>query len=863
MKKKGKALKIFFSAVILLAGIYLTYYLIHYYFYDAYKEYLTDYTVEGGTEFVPIPETSSDVEGMVLVSESDELKLYTNTKTAEIAVYDKRNGVITYSNPPDADNDSFASSANKNYLKSQIILEYFNENRALNTYDSFSMAVEQDQVQVEAIEDGIRYTYEMGDKSSATGIVPIYIQQTVLDDVLSKLDEEGLKFVKGKYRTSDIAEGYLELLEASRSGASTLRKLNAYFEEAGFTEDMYNEQMLASGAEGAIPLTLTIAIEYRLEDDGLKVSVPMSLVKEVGGGKIYRIQVLRYMGAASTDEEGYMVVPNGSGSLIYFNNEKNNVANYTQYIYGIDNLSADYTVLENSEDARLPLFGICRDDSSLLTTIEDGASLCYLTASVSGNVSSYNAVYPTFIVRGFDKLSMFGTTGNEADVPVVEDNFYDVNFEVNYAFLTDENKGYTGIANYYRNRLIGEGVLSVSEETQGDIPFYYDVIGGVKETESILGKQYLRVNPLTTFEEAGDMARYFDENGIDHQVMNFQGWFNGGYYHDVANQIHVLGQLGGRNGLEALSNTISEIDGRFYADVAFQKVSFISKRYSYTNESSHYYGAGYVAAFGAVNPSNLRQTASLTYEEIMYNLISPKFLVRYVNAFSGKIEDYDIMGISLRDLGNTLYSDKKRTEFINREEALDIVVGQWDNLFETGKDLMVSGLNAYVLPYVTDIINMPTDDNNYYIIDEEIPLYQMIIHGSVDYGCDLINLGGSYDSKDIVLQLIATGSSPHFVFSSDGSNDLKYTGLMAYYSTDFDYWKDVAIDIYTQVNDSLKYVSGANITGHEIAITGITKTTYSNGVVIYVNRTDSDYTMDGVTILAKDYVMKGGNNEEE
>lgn len=857
MKKKGKALKIFLGAILLLAGIFISYYLIHYYFYDEYKDFLTDYVVEEGTEFVPIQETRPDVEGMVLVSESDSLKLYTNTDTAEIAVYDKRNGEITYSNPQDADNDSIASSTNKNYLKSQIILEYFNENRALNTYDSYSMAVEKGQILIESIENGIRYTYEMGDKSSATGIVPVYIQQAVLDDVLSKLDETGYKFVKGKYKTSEVGEGFLELLEASRSGASTLRKLNAYFEEAGFTEEMYNEQMMASGVEGAVPLTLSIAIEYRLDGDGLNVSVPMSSVKEVGGGKIYRIQVLRYMGAASMDEEGYMVVPNGSGSLINFNNEKNNVPNYIQYIYGIDKLSADYTVLENSEEARMPLFGICRNDSSLLVTIEDGVSLCYLTANVSGNLSSYNTVYPTFTVRGFDKLSMFGTTGNEADVPVVESDYYDVNFEVKYAFLTEENKGYEGIANYYRNRLIDEGVLSVHEEAQGDIPFYYDVIGGVKETASFLGKQYLSVNPLTTFEEAGEMATYFDENGIDHQVMNFQGWFNGGFYHDVADKIHVLWQLGGKNALEELSNTISEIGGRFYGDVAFQKVTFISKRFSYTNESSHYYGAGYVATFGEVNPANLRQTASLSYNEIMYNLISPKFLVRYVDNFSDKISDYDIMGISLRDLGNTLYSDKKRTEMINREEALDIVEGQLNTLYGTGKDLMVNGVNAYALPYVTDIINMPTEDNNFYIIDEEIPLYQMIIHGSVDYGCDPINLGDTLDSQDTVLRLIATGSSPHFVFSYDGSNDLKYTGLLAYYSTNFSYLKDVAIDIYKEVNDSLKYVSGATMVGHDTAETGITKTTYSNGVMIYVNRTDHDYTMDDIIIPAMSYVMKG------
>ena len=62
-------------------------------------------------------------------------------------------------------------------------------------------------------------------------------------------------------------------------------------------------------------------------------------------------------------------------------------------------------------------------------TIEDGASFANLSAYVSGKINEYNFVFPTFVVRGNDKLSMFGTTGNEAEIPVVEPNYYDANTE--------------------------------------------------------------------------------------------------------------------------------------------------------------------------------------------------------------------------------------------------------------------------------------------------------------------------------------------------------------------------------------------------------------------------------------------------
>lgn len=212
----------------------------------------------------------------------------------------------------------------------------------------------------------------------------------------------------------------MEMLESTVKGASQLRKLNKYFEEAGFTLEDYSREMENSGVEGAMPVSFMIPLEYRLEENSLKVSIPMSAVQENGGGSIFRIQFLRYFGCAGVKEEGYMLVPNGAGSLIRFNNGKQNAAIYSEYVYGIDPLAADYTVLENTENVKMALFGIFRENSSLFATIEDGASLCYLSAGVSGKINEYNYVYPTFVLRGNDKLSMFGTTGNEAELPIVE-----------------------------------------------------------------------------------------------------------------------------------------------------------------------------------------------------------------------------------------------------------------------------------------------------------------------------------------------------------------------------------------------------------------------------------------------------------
>lgn len=835
---------------------YLTYYLIHYVAYDEYKDYLTSYEYEAGTEFAPIKETKSDVSGMELVAENENLKLYTDTATATIAVYDKRNQETIYSNPMNAEEDSMANATNMNYLKSQFILNYYNQDVKPGTFDSYSMSVERGQVTAESIGNGIRYMYQVGDfETSKTGILPLYITPEKLEEIAAKLTEKEATSLHRYYSESEVAPGMLELNGVVQKNVKTIAKVKEWFERIGWTDADFEEQMALAGVEVKMPISFNIPLEYRLEEDGVRVSIPVSGIEEFGGGSIYRIQLLRYMGAAKKDEEGYIVVPNGSGSIINFNNGKTNSASYSQYVYDIDPLIANFTTTENTEPVKLPLFGLCREKSSVLATIEDGQTLAMITAGISGVYNDYNYAYTTFVLRNADNLQMFGDA--ITDVYVLEPDMYDANLTVKYTLLTEEHKGYAGIANYYREKLFTDGTLTPMSEEKEDIPFYYDIIGGVKETSHILGVQYLRTFAMTTFEEATQISEDLATEGITNQVMNFQGWMNGGFYHDAVDQVKVTRKLGGKSDLEALNDTVDEQGGRFYVDAALQKVTYADDGFNYNAEGARYYGAGYVAGFGLVNPTTLRATSGLGYMENLYDILSPRYLPRYVEKYASKLAKYEVDGLSMRDLGNYVSSDKKRTNIITREEALDVVLAQWEKLHATDKNLMADAANDYVFGYVDDIINVPIQTNEFFIIDEDIPLYEMIIHGSIDYSTQLLNFHDDEDMKELVLNMIEYGAAPHYVFTWEESSQMKRTALNRYYATTYDVWKQEAIEVYEQVNEVLKYVSNAQMIGHEIYDNDIRKITYSNGVAIYINYGESNQTVNGMEMKARSYRMEG------
>jgi hypothetical protein len=856
MKKKFKLRYVIIPAVLLGILAYVAYIFLHYFNYMEYRKYLTDCSYEEGREFAALQDADPKVQGMVLAAESEYLKLYTNLKTTEVAVYDKRSGEITYSNPVDRSADGIATGRNKTALNSQFMLTYYDLSMTMVNMYNYDYSVERGQFTLEALENGIRYNYLLGNMDSPTGLVPpIITEERLQEKILSKLSEKEAKTIRKNYIESKTVEGFLELTDGAKAYTIGLQKWNELVKKAGYTQEDFDEDAVAA-AGGSLPerTTFTIPLEYRLEEDTLRVSIPTEKIRETGSGRLANIDLLCYFGAGGMEEEGYILVPNGTGSLIYFNNGKKN-DKYNQYVYGMDETIQSATVVEETEKVRIPVFGIKHAKSAVFAEITVGDTLANIMAAVSGGVNSYNYVYPSFVLRGSEKVSMFGAEGEAADLPVLEKEMYKLNLTVNYSFLNGEEASYSGMANYYRQRLMDRGILSRKEE-QASIPFYLDLLGGVKLEESVLAVSYLDVYPMTSFEEAELILNAFRDRGIFNLRVNYLGWFNEGYYHDTFHKLKVDKELGGKKKLERLNQSLKEAGIRLYGDVAIQRVSFEAEdHYNWKMENSRYYN-GYAVAFGRVNPAYLR-VGPMGYYESMYNVLSPKFLVRHVDQFLKRIKKVDISGISLRDMGDMVASDKRRSNVINREQAKQVIIGQLERIDAARDYLMINGGNAYSWAYADDLQNIPASHNPFYVVDEEIPFYQMVIHGCIDYSSTAINLSDSYDKQDIILRSIEFGMAPHFTLSYESSSKIKYSGLNHLYSTQYEIWLQDATDIYRKTNEALQFVTGSTITDHRSIRDGVKRIAYGNGVEIYVNYTTEAVKLSDITVPARGYALKG------
>ena len=856
MKFTTKLLLLIIAAIALVVLSYQGYLTIRYRLHNGHLDILSQHrpASEAGNAFLSPDTAASDVPGMSLAAESNELRLYVEENTGNIALFDKRNNEIIYAVHPEMQNDSIASDLNRSLLQSQVSLSYFTPLRMPGRFNSYDHSVVMDQFRLESIIDGLRVIYTIGDISSPTGIVPVYITLDRLLQFLAPL--EGTRAYNRnlmRYVESAEAPGHMELIEAARTGAATIREMNEVFESVGYTAEDFAYDMAGSGVEGTVPLHFVVPVEFRLDEDSLIVHVNTADIKEYAGGRIDELQLMRGFGAGTMDEEGYLVVPNGSGSLIYFNNKKTYADEYMQFIYGQDPMLREYATLGNIEDVRIPFFGIEADNRTILGHIEAGESQAYLTAGISEMFNSYNYIYPGFTLRGSLSLAMFGMTGNEATLPVVERDMPEIDLTVRYSIL--DSKGYSNMAGKARELLIEDGTINEELLPQDDIPFYMDLVGSVMGQKFLAGIRYMGQIPMTTYLEAAEIVDDLADKGVTRQIVNYQGWFNRGYYHDIPDRIRPVRQLGRVSELEALARTVESEGGRLYSDTSMLTVPWSSRRYRWDMESTRYYGGGTVGGFGMVNPITLFNTFSLGYLEVMYNAVSPRFLSRYTDDYIKAFSRYELTGTSLRDMGNFLASDRRRTGLIHREQAKYVILHNMEKIHDQGKPLMITGGNMYALRYSSDLINMPLTHNALIISDEEIPFYQMILHGRINYAGAPINLSANFDEDELILRLIEYGASPHFAFTYQSANEMKYTGANWMYSTRYSNWSDNAVEIYHAVNNVLSGVSGNEMIEHNILPNGLRIVSYPD-LQIIINRTNQDILHDGDTVPAVGYITK-------
>lgn len=774
-------------------------------------------------------------DGYVPAAETDEAVLYVDTSNGLFANYDKRSGMLWYSCPPQADQDSIAGSAEKNAMKSLISVTYYDDANNKAAYNAYEHCIKNGLLNCYAAEKGITFEFTLTNRVKSLEDVPEYIsEQRFKKYFLNPADEKEKKILKkrfkqledGRYQRYNIPLFELKLIFAlmNRSGYDNneLEKDNA--ENKDLLKDSKTETVQA--VQFVIPVTVT------LEEADVVLSVDAGAITKTDGYYIYSITLNQYYGAGGMQEEGYILLPDGCGALINLNNGKSGKGEASVSVLGEDAATAKDSEGATVQTAHLPVFGIKRGDNGVFAVMEQGAASAVVSALTSGSKSSYNTAWFSFVVEQMGTVQL----DNNSSLTVFEEKPYDGEFSVRYQFCETGKSTYSDMAALYRNRLFEK-----RKRLSGDLPSYLQLLGSVDKLKTFICFQYFGNEVLTDYSQAVSIVSELSENGVKNLKVQYSGILKGGLRHYSVLKPSANTTLGNAAEFGELKEALSSVGGTIYADAAFVRVYQNGKGFRYASDGSKYLSQKPAQLFFYSPVTHHRLTENVYLKGIPYDLIlSASKFEKAAGRFSSFMDKKGLEGIYLPDLGTEVYGDYNNKKSISREAALQLAVKALNTLSEK-YDLISKGGNYAVLRYVNGIVNVPDTDTGYEIEDEAVPFYQMVLHGYVDYAPAPVNLGTNL--RRSFLKALEYGSSLSFTAMGASSDKLKDTAYTDYYSVEYDAFKEQMISYYTELNEVLADCHGSAMVSHRNISTDLYCTEYENGKCIYVNYSDVKQTV--------------------
>lgn len=670
------------------------------------------------------------------------------------------------------------------------------------------------------------------------------------------------KKAKGAHRQTLLSQ--LIVTYSNERGTSLSAASAAEAVSKGGLEMMFLDQGLVAVYDFQKP-GIKIRVEYKLGPDYLSVILPTAGIEtypdEEGNenlNTVTAVDLLPVMGAGSSEEEGWLLVPDGSGALIHFNNGTTSMTEYNANLYGKDagvegQIGLSETLAQQArtreQTARLPVFGTFHEGQGgqgLLGVITQNDAKGAVLARVS-NLTSYNYAWSRFRVRNGGSMMMNSKEFGASVIGVSErEGLTTGEYEVRYYPLSGERAGYAGMADTYRAYLIQEKGLS-QRVAQDEYPLYLELYGQVKKAAQILGIPYTKTVNLTTL---ADVREITDKLGDTQTVVRYANWMPGSYYEKMPSAAKLAGSLGKPDEMRALDEALRAKGGGLFPAADLINI--------------YKGGRGYWAIRDAVlTPVNSPQmqfemaanSKAVNPNVAPWTLLSPgkydQFFTRYFDSFNKT----GLSGLALDAVGEIASSDN-RSGGTGRGLVPGIVR---DTLGKARQDLMLTGGNAYAAALASHVLSTPGANSGYTLTDESIPFYQMVFHGYVPYGIGLVNHAA--DPELFLLKCLEVGASPQYAFVGRNAGEVADTRLQFLYSPDFALWEQEVKAGYQRLAQVLMPLAHLPITGYQNLPGGCTMTEYGGQTRVYINHSGQEATVEGHVIPPRSFVVVEADDE--
>jgi len=800
-----------------------------------------------------------------LVAENANFALYINEINSYFKVLDKRTGEFWESNPTvkdpwELDPTKPITNSAIDKQKSTLEISYFNNAGSLTTINNYQFSISHPEsilndegektFSIKYVENGVQVLYFIEDLEVDYLYFPKYMPKDefeALEDftMLNTLAYTGFNHDLNAYEIVNYV-GMSRLVKR--------RLYEVFYGKLDYTRERAIEENESFGYfEQFEKVFFEIGIEIKLNDKGIDTTIINESIVEPANVKLARISFLPLFGTAvsiegGTPTEGYIVLPDGSGAVMEFNNGKFYQNAYRKRLYGQDLSLLPYKMAEQQQKINIPLYGMVKENGGFAAIITQGDAMAAINADVSERIDSYNKAFVTFSLRESESVTI-GSGFNRYGVDLWTKDMVKTDFTVKYIFLEGVNNNYVGIAKAYQSYLVEAYNLAASDQTTQTI-LTTEFIGAYDRKEFFLGVPYHALESLTTFDQAKSIVKELNELGLSNMNVIYTGTMNGGLDSSIHTEADFERVLGGSKDLKSLYNYLSAEDIDLYNTIDLMTASDYNRLFD-----QYRYTASRIKGSLAYQ-FNYHYPTRLPYSETNYLHSGDDYVINplyYQSLYDKFASDYDYEGISFLNMGSIIAGHYPKDNALYKQEAILL---QESLLEQVEYNVLLTNPLGYAIPFADYIVDLPTETTLYAILDYQIPLLQLVLSGIVDYSSNSINLSSDRSIQYQFLKLLETGSNVKYTLTYDSSQELLNTEYNYYMTTHYVNWLDQMNDQVTEMNQI--GIHQGYLVSHERLANNVFEVTYSSGLRIAINYNLSNVMVEGQVVFGMDYLVLEG-----
>ncbi|WP_199613925.1 DUF5696 domain-containing protein [Paenibacillus alkalitolerans] len=582
---------------------------------------------------------------------------------------------------------------------------------------------------------------------------------------------------------------------------------------------------------------LSVPVQIRILDDYVETKIIDGGIKEHGYSLLW-LRLFPFLAAEhSANREGYMFIPDGSGALIRFDDNRISTnRGYQEPVFGRDPSFETGLSFSSRYPVKMPVFGIKSGNKAMLAVIGEGAEYSEVFAAPSGLFSQYNWITAQQKYRAeYEQIT--NRNKGTSYITYNKEMRFGTDRTVRYYFLDEDEADYAGMAARYRRYLMQEKGMRKLEDNNEPLPLYISLIGG-DTADGMIGDRYIQA---TSTEEAGLIVTELRNRGVGKMYVTYMGWQKGGYSAH-GGYFPADDRLGGNEGMKRFV----ELAHSMHAKV------LLGVNYDLNNTGAN----GFMAQYHAVRDMAGTIQKFRHRKDNLY-MASQQFILETIEGDLSEYQKFGADGLFLEQAGSMLASDYNARTGSDRTEALKLQEEIFQQVNDSLGIVEAENPNFYAVDNVTHIRNL-SDDFSYDLFSEKpVPFAQIALHGLITYTSSEEN--DRHQNTNDFLRDIEYGALPSFVFTQVETEALTEAHGLQLKSSAFADWAETAAAEYERYNKALAGVQSKFITDHRELANGVMATIYEDGTTILVNYNDNPYVHGQVTVPARNYVVLEGN----